>query len=83
MTTGRTKTATKTSSLHDAMRHGEAQHERSPWRIRNGRLQAGRPVLDRGGRPKEDRDGALRLIWHEITAEIARKTWSSTGWILG
>lgn len=75
------KTKTATSKLVDAIDHGEAHHERSPWRIRKGKCQVGNPVLSSTGSPIMHK-GALRLTWREITTEAAMSLWRSTGWIL-
>lgn len=72
---------TPTTRLDEALAHGTARHERSPWRIRKGKCQVGAPVV-KDGLPKKTKDGDLVLTWRPVTEDLAKRTWSSTGWIL-
>ncbi len=75
------RTTTGPTRLDDALEHGDAHHERSPWRIRKGKCQVGRPVLDSEGNPKK-KAGKAVLTWHNISKAQARKDWMPSGWIL-
>lgn len=79
MTTKKRKTKSR-SSFDEAIAHGSAHHERSPHRIHKGKCQIGRPVITDGDTTLEK--GELKLSWHPITEEEARKAWKMTGWIL-
>lgn len=78
------KTATKTRNkyrrIEEALEHGEAIHDRSPWVISAGKCFVGRPMLDSSQRLIRDSQGVLKLEWTEVSIEFAKSNWNPIGW---